>query len=258
MAAFIAVTTTIDPEGGLYRKPLISVYANYVAVLERLDLSCALVTPAHSRRSIRRLVAASSGLVLTGGEDIEPSRYGEEAHPELRLVNPGRDAMEYHALDAALFCGMPVLGLCRGHQLVNVYFGGTLYQDIVTDIPGEVSHRQTGEWGEHHHDARVRPGTLLAETLRESEIAINSYHHQAIKDVAPPLRVSAVARDGLIEAVEHETHPWLVGVQWHPERHEAIAPGSDPNIRVFEAFRHAVLDFRADRRARRRRRGRAA
>ncbi|MFW6079290.1 MAG: gamma-glutamyl-gamma-aminobutyrate hydrolase family protein, partial [Gemmatimonadota bacterium] len=150
MSAFVAVTATIDPEGGLYNKPMIALYANYVRVLERSGLSCALVTPAHAPRSIRRLLAASCGLVLTGGEDLDPAHYGEDPHPELGLVNRGRDEMEYRALDAALSRGMPVLGLCRGHQLLNVYFGGTLFQNIETEMPSELLHRHT-EWGEHHH-----------------------------------------------------------------------------------------------------------
>lgn len=257
MGAFVAVTTSLDPEGGLYGKPMVAMYANYATVLERLGLSCALVTPAHSARSVRRLIVASCGLVLTGGEDLEPWRYGEGPHPELGPVNPGRDETEYRAVDAALFCGMPVLGLCRGHQLLNVYFGGTLYQDIAAEMPGELSHRQTSEWGEHHHEARVWPDTLLSGILQEWRIAINSFHHQAIRDLAPPLRVSAVAQDGLIEAVEHVDHPWMVGVQWHPERHEATAPASDPNLRIFEAFHYVVMEYRV-RRMRRRPWGRAA
>lgn len=255
MGAFVALTTTVEPEGGPYGKPMIALYSNYVAVLDRVGLSAVLITPAHSARSIRRLLASAAGLVLSGGEDIEPSRYGEDPHPELGLVHPARDNAEYRALTAALRCEMPILGLCRGHQLLNVYFGGTLYQDIATEMPGQLTHYQMAEWGEHHHDALVRRGTLLDALLDDWELQINSFHHQAIRDLAPELVISALAEDGMIEAVEHRDYPWMLGVQWHPERHEASAPISDPNRRIFQGFRDAVLAFDRGHRSPRRRTG---
>ena len=241
MEAFVALTTTIDPHGGGHRQPLVSIYANYLRALGQVGLTPVLVSPAHEPEAVDSLVRRCSGLVLSGGEDVEPSRYGEEPVPELGEVSPGRDAMEWRALDTALDAGLPVLGICRGMQVLNVYFGGTLYQDLETQREGKFGHEQEKPWGEHQHQVRCSPGSWLHEILGECEpISINSFHHQAVKDLAPNLRCTAQAEDGLIEGVESTEHEYVVGVQWHPERHEADARDTDPNIRLLHAFADRV------------------
>jgi putative glutamine amidotransferase len=240
MNRFVALTTTIDPKGGDYQKPRIALYANYFAPLERNGLTPVLVTPAHTERSIRALVGDCVGLVLSGGDDIDPARYGHDAIPELGPVNPSRDLAELRALDEACRRDLPVLGICRGHQLLNVYFGGSLCQDIEVEMGDAFSHLQTTPWGSHHHDVTVVPGSRLADAIGEERLQINSYHHQAIRKLAPRLEVTARADDGLIEGVESREHRWVVGVQWHPERHEAEAADSDPNLRLFRAFAEVV------------------
>lgn len=237
----IALTTTIETNGGHYRQPQVSVYANYLQVLQRVGLMPSLVTPAHDQDSVEALVRSSRGLVLSGGEDVEPSRYGEEPVPELGEVNVVRDTMEWRALEVALAMDIPVLGICRGMQVLNVFLGGTLYQDLPTQRGDMISHDQTSPWGHHHHDVSCAPGTLLHGILGDCvPLKINSFHHQAVKDLAPGLRCTAQAEDGLIEGIESENHRWVLGVQWHPERHEAEAPNTDPNIRILEAFAAAV------------------
>jgi putative glutamine amidotransferase len=244
MDPYVALTTTINPDGGGHRQPQVAIYANYIRVLSRVDLTSVLVTPAHDPADIAALVRASAGLVLSGGEDVEPSRYGEEPLPELGEVNPVRDAMEWRALDAALEAGIPVLGICRGMQVLNVYFGGTLYQDLPTQRGTGVGHDQPAPWGEHHHEVQCSPGSRLHRILGDCvPLDINSFHHQAVKDLAPGLRCTAQAEDGLIEGIESVEHDWVVGVQWHPERHEAEAPDTDPNIRLLEGFASRVRDF---------------
>jgi putative glutamine amidotransferase len=140
----------------------------------------------------------------------------------------------------ALERDIPVLGICRGHQLINVFFGGTLCQDIATEKGETLLHQQVKPWGSHHHDVTVSPGSRLAEAVGRARLAINSFHHQAIRKVAPTLDVTARADDGLIEGVESREHRWVVGVQWHPERYEAEAEDSDPNVRIFAAFARVV------------------
>lgn len=240
MRPLVGITTTIDPQGGDYRKPRIGLYVNYVAPLERAGVTPVLITPAHSKDSICQLIGECAGLVLTGGEDIAPSRYGHDPIPELGQVNPARDAAELIAVEDACKRDLPVLGICRGHQLLNVFFGGTLCQDIQVAIEDAPSHQQTTPWGQHHHKVFVEPHTHLADALGETELQINSYHHQAVQRVGDGLRVTARSDDGLVEGLESTEHTWVVGVQWHPERHEAEAAASNPNVRLFRAFAKAA------------------
>lgn len=244
MDPFVALTTTLNPRGGGHAQPQVAVYANYLRVLTRVGLTPILITPAHDPYDIPALIGACSGLVLSGGEDIEPARYGEEPIPELGEVNPARDAMEWSVLDAALERELPVLGICRGMQVLNVYFGGTLYQDLPAQWGQKIDHYQEAPWGQHHHTVRCSPGSKLQQILEECvPMRINSFHHQAVKDVAPGLRCTAQTDDGLIEGIEAEHHDWVVGVQWHPERLEAEAPNTNPNIRVLDAFANEVRAY---------------
>ena len=163
-------------------------------------------------------------LLLIGGDDIEPQRYGEEMLPECGPTEPERDRFEYALLEAAVRRGMPIFGICRGMQMINVYFGGTLYQDIPSQVDTVIKHRRTETMTEiPFHGIRIAPGTRLRDVLGIDSVDVNSSHHQAVKDLAPGFRVSAVASDGIIEAIESETLP-VAGVQFHPER---LAVGTD-------------------------------
>jgi len=154
------------------------------------------------------------GLVLTGGEDVAPARYGAAPHPRLGDVDPARDAAELALIDAARRRRLPILAICRGIQILNVALGGTLYQDLDSERPGSVSHNEAS-----NHAVRVDAGSLLERTLGARSASVNSRHHQAIRDVAPGLKAVAWADDGVIEAAEPADAgaPWIVAVQWHPE-----------------------------------------
>lgn len=241
-------TTTVVPAGSPARKEVVSLYSLYVAALDRIGLTPVLITPAHSARSIHELLEHCSGLVLSGGEDVDPARYGEAAMPELGSVNTARDDMEFAALGAAFERNIPTFGICRGCQVLNVYMGGSLYQDIDRQRPGDLVHPQSESWNSRTHEAKIESGSQLARIVGAEHLCVNSFHHQAIKDVAPGLRVTAHAEDGLIEAVEAQDRTWVIGVQWHPERHNATTPETDPDRLLFSDFRRAVL-ARAEARA---------
>lgn len=240
IAPLVALTTSIDPAAGPYAQPRVLIYGAYLDALQLHGLAPVLVTPGHARSAVEALLDRCDGLVLSGGGDIDPVRYGEEPLPLLDAVSTARDAMEFAALDIALARGIPVLGICRGCQVMNVHLGGTLFQDVDTQRPGNIGHRQTRSWHERSHDVTVEAGSLLFESVGVSAFHVNTFHHQAVKDVAPRACVTAVAEDGLIEGIEYRDHPWAVGVQWHPERYEAKAPDADPDRRLFSAFANAV------------------
>jgi putative glutamine amidotransferase len=239
----VAVTTTLDAAAGEHSRPAVFLYTSYIYALEQIGLAPVLITPTHSPAGIASLLDACCGLVLSGGEDVEPSRYGEKPSPALGATLAERDAMEFTALDCALRLDMPILGICRGCQLLNVHFGGSLYQDIDTERPGHLLHEQLAPWSQRTHFATVQPDSLLHRAVGTDELKINSFHHQAVKELGREMRVVARAEDGLVEAIEHESRPWVLGVQWHPERNEAAAPDTDPDRRLIAAFRDAVRRY---------------
>jgi putative glutamine amidotransferase len=211
-----------------------------------------VLTPAHQGESLRALYEWLDGLMLTGGEDVEPARYGEAVrHPSVESV-PERDALEFQLIEWALADGLPVLAICRGIQVLNVALGGTLSQDLATEPghPGGVAHNQAAldppvPRVQPSHPVTVLPGSFLAGLVGEGERAVNSMHHQGIKALAPALVPVGHAPDGLVEAVEAEDPApsgFLVGVQWHPEE---LARGGDPaSRRLFEALVTAAAKYR--------------
>jgi putative glutamine amidotransferase len=239
----VALTTTIHQEAGSHRRPAVFLYRRYITALEEVGLAPVLVTPGHSPAAVHSLLDACCGLVLSGGEDVDPARYGEAPSPALGSVERARDEVEFHAVECAMQRGMPIFGICRGMQLLNVYFGGSLYQDLPTEWDGDLLHEQLGAWEARSHSATVVAGTELHRIVRDERLFINSFHHQAVKRLGRGLRASACAEDGLIEAVEMPDHDWLIGVQWHPERNEASAPETDPDRRLFLSFRQAVRKY---------------
>jgi putative glutamine amidotransferase len=160
---------------------------------------------------IAAYVDTFDGFFFAGGVDVDPARYGESITGEGVEIDESRDAFELAFFPAAFASGKPILGICRGIQVINVAMGGTLYQDI----PG---HRQSTPAEQFAQPVTLQRDTRLYGICGAERLLVNSCHHQAIKDVAPGLRVTARADDGTIEAVEATEHPYLVAVQWHPER----------------------------------------
>lgn len=176
-----------------------------------------VVTPPVAAEFAAALADRVDALLLTGGEDVAPSLFGAEPHPALGRVTPARDVWEIALVHAARQRRMATLGVCRGIQTLNVALGGTLIQDIPSALPDALVHEQPQPRDERTHVATVTPGSRL-ESLVGAEARVNSMHHQSIADLAPGFTVSAVAPDGVIEAVEWTADAWwCLGVQWHPE-----------------------------------------
>lgn len=168
--------------------------------------------------AIEQQIMAMDGIVFSGGQDVHPLRYGEEPSRFLEAVCSERDEYELEALKLAYALKKPILGICRGLQLINIAFGGTLYQDIGHQIPHQsIQHFQKAHKAVATHSVELVPKTLLASIFETNHLITNSFHHQAIKDLAHGFKVNAMTRDGVIEGIEREDSSFLVGVQWHPE-----------------------------------------
>lgn len=167
----------------------------------------------------REILHRADALVLTGGEDVNPARYGQAPHPALGAISDERDEAELALVQTARELRVPTLAICRGIQLLNVALGGTLIQDIPAQVGREIDHDPDAPRTTYAHPVEIDTNSRLARAVGVTRMDVNSVHHQAIGRVAPTLRVTATAPDGVIEGVE--TAPddpwWCVGVQWHPE-----------------------------------------
>ncbi len=175
------------------------------------------------------------GLLLTGGEDIHPSWYGADPSPLLSRPSGERDLFELALFAVARQRELPILGVCRGIQLLNVALGGTLFQDLPSERPGIVDHSPLGARDSRSHPVRIQPGSRAATALETTSVTVNSVHHQAIKDLAPGLVASGWTNDGLIEAAESGPGAsYILAVQWHPE--EMYADRLVPEHGLFSAL----------------------
>ena len=187
------------------------------------------------------LVESASGLLLTGGADVDPKLYGEEKSEKCGAILSERDEAECALTRAALREGLPVLAICRGLQVLNVVAGGTLIQDIPEELGLPLTaHRQEGDYVETVHEVEIVPGTLLASIVGEENLAVNTKHHQAVKTPASSLRVVAKSPDGVVEALEDPAFPFVLGVQWHPEM---LAKTMSRHRALFEAFVRAAREI---------------
>ena len=190
-----------------------------------------LMGPSYAARALDGV----DGLVLTGGEDMDPAWYQADPHPKANPPSRERDLFELALFAAARQRELPVLGICRGIQVVNVALGGTLWQDLPSERPGAVDHYPEAGRSERTHLVRLQTGSLTAGALGGTEIRVNSFHHQAIRELAPKLVATGWSEDGLIEAVEAAPgEPWLLAVQWHPE--EMHAEIRSPDRGLFRAL----------------------
>ena len=227
----IGISGRVAQVEGAERSGVNAAYLRAVAAVGAPSILSPLAGPA----AAGALLDGLDALVLSGGADVDPARYGRAPHPKLGTVEHERDAFELALVAEARSRALPVLAICRGLQLVNVALGGTLWQDLPSEL---APHPQSRTRTERAHEVRVTAGGRLAEALGTGSLRVNSFHHQATRDLAPGLVASAHAADGVIEGIESAGDWWLLGVQWHPE--EFWAEAQAPDLGLFRALAAAA------------------
>jgi putative glutamine amidotransferase len=215
----MSVTVGVSPERAF-------VNSAYLEAVSRPGGIPLLLAPSHSPAARAALWARASGLLLTGGGDIDPAHFGEAPHPTAADVSAARDDLEIDLTRRALAEGVPLLAVCRGIQVLNVALGGSLYQDIPSEPGSPIAHSQREPRARATHAVKVQPGSRLGDVLGRLDVDVNSMHHQAIRRAGDGLRVVAWAADGIVEGAEVPGHPFALAVQWHPEEligHDAAA-----------------------------------
>ncbi len=234
MKPIIAVTTYGRYEKDIstaWYKEHFSLPALYIDAVRRAGGIPLLLPP--GEENIAKVLARVDGVLVTGGTDIHPAVYqGDTQHTQLTELDVERDELELALIQYLVDeSELPTLCICRGMQVLNIALGGTLHEHVADTIPEDIHRGDDGVW--RVHEVNVQPESLSAQVMQSDKVSTYSGHHQAIKELAPELHVSALAPDGVIEAVEHISMPWMLGVQWHPE----ITAASDASQeRLFDAL----------------------
>ncbi len=246
-APLILVAPNTDVKGGEFgdmSTSLSETYQRAIVMAGGLPLTLPGVA---SPEMVAECVGRCDGVLFTGGDDINPKLYAKRLPPKLAktvtLEPGGRDLWELLLIDEVFRQRKPVLGICRGHQIINVALGGTLVVDIPSQIPGAMNHRQMEKKSEVVHEARLTGDSMLAKITGKQRLGVNSTHHQAIGRVAKPLKVTATSDDGVVEATELQREaahllPWFMTVQFHPER---LARRYPEHQAVFNCFTRACV-----------------
>ncbi len=218
-----------------YEKRRIYLKEGYYEAIYRCGGIAILIPPTKDIAALDTLVERCDGILVSGGPDIDPKYYGEEISVANGEISPCRDQAEISIIQKALSLNKPLLGICRGVQILNVVCGGTLYQDIFSQIKDRsiLAHTQKAPFGYPTHEVHVEKNSYIWETFKQDKLSVNSYHHQAIKQVAPCFHITAKANDGIIEAIEHKEKSFIIGVQWHPEMMWEENPES---LKLFQFF----------------------
>lgn len=214
-----------------------SIPHDYISAVEGAEGAPVLLPVVEDPRTIGDILERVDGVIITGGPDINPQFYDQEPRPNMGEIDHELDLLELETARAAIDLGLPVLGICRGIQVLAAAFGGELIQDITTELDDPLKHSQEAARSVLTHKVYISPGSLLHDILGQDEIWVNSKHHQAVSALPQGFKAAAHASDGLIEAIENPDHPFLLGVQWHPE---GTYREDEPSQRIFRALVEAA------------------
>lgn len=233
-APIIGITADWATASTGFREPTVFLHQRYCREVERAGGVPIILVPCKSTKTLHRLLDQINSLIISGGDfDIHPSYYGEKPIAQLGNIVRERTEFELELTARALRRDLPILGICGGAQAINIALGGSLYQDIATQIPNAGNHQQSEIKERGGHRIQLQSGSLLARAMGKRTVEVNTTHHQAIKEVGKGLLVNARAVDGLIEGIESSRHHFVLGVQWHPE---VLAPRRADQRRIFAAF----------------------
>ena len=216
------------------REPIFSLARRYCDAIQNAGGLPVIIPHSPSRTQIGHLLQRVDGLLISGGDfDIDPSHYGEQPVANLGKIKPQRTFTEMESITLGLRRDLPILGICGGAQAINVVLGGSLYQDIATQLPNAQNHQQGGRRDSNGHMIDLPRGTLLRKIFNCQTLKVNTTHHQAIRELGKHLVINATALDGLIEGIESTKHSFVLGVQWHPE---VLAQNNAMQRKIFSSF----------------------
>ncbi len=248
MRPLIGISCGVFPRNAPLR-PVFGVGQSYAVAVGRAGGLPVIVPPQPDQDALREICAQLDGLLLSGGGDIDPARYGEELLPICGPVEPERDDLEIPLARLALEEGKPIFGICRGMQLLNVATGGTLYQDITAQRPDTPPHKTSdyqGRRDQTSHTIAIQPGSPLSDIIGATSHPVNSFHHQAVRQPGSGVELLAWSEDGIPEGLVIPNHPFALAVQFHPEELVFVDPASQ---RLFDAFVRACAERMQARRA---------
>lgn len=243
----IVISGSTEKKGAEFADTSLSLSLNYPNAVRAAGAMPAVLPCIPEPDIIAEGVRRCDGVLLTGGDDVQPSLYVRDLRPELQktvqAASPERDLFELMLIDEVFRQKKPLLAICRGHQILNVALGGTLIVDIPSEVPGAINHSRMDLKNKVVHEAEVKPGSMLAEITGKARLGVNSTHHQAVGKIAKPLRANAVSMDGIIEGMEFAPGagsmlPWLLSVQFHPER---LFSQHAEHLDIFKSFVQACM-----------------
>ncbi len=243
MKPVIGITPSIGEMGE--RGAIFRMEVSYVEAVEAAGGIPILLPPSGANPA--DLIAILDGLIFSGGGDIRPDRYGDrDVHETTYGISDQRDDFEFGLVQAALAANLPTLAICRGIQVLNVALGGSLYQDVSVEGNNPDEHKQAweiGSWENPRHAVTLKPDSLAAKVLGDTQVRVNSAHHQTLKEIAPGLEVTGRAPDGTVETVEMADKRFVLGVQWHPEK---MFPHHAKHAQLFQALVEEATAFKAE------------